>query len=932
MRPVKLTVSAFGSYLKRTEIDFARLGTNGIYLITGDTGSGKTTIFDALSYALFGSGSGELRTGGRMFRSKYAGLDDETFVELEFMYKEKPYKIRRNPEYERYAKRGGGVTVEKASELLVLPSGKNITGHLQVNNEIKELLGIDSKQFSQIVMLPQGNFMKFLMADTTEKGKIFSDIFKTHLYAELQEKVRADSRECENKIESIRGILSRSVMDIICPETSKAYEYISRLKEDQENSSYYSCELILENLNIIDAEQRKQRSDYKKQIDKVNGEIENINKDLGIHKVNENLRKNIESNKKLIEEGRARIPQLSAKLEQAEAAAKLCPELDIKCDQIKKQFPRYQEKDELTEQYSAAEKKLKTAGDKACKLREELESGREKITCINNKISKLSGDDADEIPLSEKLSSMKNKSDIISEMFSLTDQYNEESKRLEVEQKKLGLFIQKYEQCRDDYIKKEKLYDSAIAGILAEKLTDGESCPVCGSKEHPHIASKPENTPTEQQLEECREKLDEAENGKNRFREKVNSIISRINNISDNILKQNKKLAFDELAECDSIEIISQKISGIREKVTAEISETEEKLKKIREKKIRRKKLQSEAEVLRDKNSGLEKSLKQLEDELSLCRENTAVLKTKIEAIQLDYESLEQAKGEYSSLQRKRAALQRDYETAKEEFDRCMKRISQAETAVKTSAEQIDKSDIPELTVLEKRLEQCKKERNTLSAGLSNTDHIIETNNDKGKKIKSLDSDIEKMYEKYRWMKELSDLLSGRITKSDADKITLETRVQMVYFERILGKANVHLLKITGGQYELVRAGESSDGRRKTGLDLNIFDHYNDSQRDVKTLSGGESFKASLALALGMADEVQSCSGGIQMDTMFIDEGFGSLDDESLNQAVNTLNTLARSNRLIGIISHVSELKWRIDKKIIVTKDGARGSSVKIEC
>lgn len=929
IKPLKLTMSAFGSYIKKTEIDFTLFGDKGIYLITGDTGSGKTTIFDALTYALFGSGSGELRNSSSAFRSKYADIYDDTFVELEFLYNNEIYTVKRNPEYKRAKKIGeGGITKQKLSAFLTMPSGRTISGDTLVSKEISNLLGIDKNQFSQIVMLPQGSFMKFLMAGTAEKQKIFQDIFKTHLYKVLQENINNDAIKYKNEIDNQRKILCSAVNEIICPQESKAYNEISEIKGTLIESDNPAADIILENINTIKNEQLELKNIKENSLEELNKTIDNINKEIGICKTNNDLKNKIEKENNVIKKEKALLAELEKNLENAEKSAEICPKLHIQIDGLEKQFPKYDERDKLIKEYKTLEKNIQNFENEIEKEKNIIEENKNNIYKFKDELTELRDIDKTEIELNNYSNQLKNKLEGINSAFDKLKSYMQENEKLEKEQKKLKKIILEYEKFRDEFIKKEKLYDNAIAGILAEKLEENQMCPVCGSTEHPKTAVKPKSTPTEQELEESKEKFLIKENEKNICREKVNGVKVRSETILENLIDDAEKI-FDK--KITDVEYISENLQIKRDKIQNEITENNDQLKRISDKKKRRNKIEDSIKKCEEENSNIEKNIEEKEKEHKKNREKAVVLRTKIDSIKLDFDNYKSAESECSKLKRTKNSLETALKSANEKYENCKRKILDAETAVKTAKEQINSSSKSNIKELEDHLNKLNKKRGELISDLNNINHILETNNDKEKKIKNFKKNIGNKNEKYKYIKELSDLVNGKIKKLGADQITLEVRVQMVYFERIIRKANIHLLNMTDGQYELVRNLESTDKRAKFGLDLNILDHFNQSYRDVKTLSGGESFKASLALALGMSDEIQSNSGGIQMDSFFVDEGFGSLDDESLNQAINTLNSLVKSNRLIGIISHVSELKNRIDKKIIVSKDNYSGSSVKIE-
>ncbi len=928
MRPLKLTISAFGSYLDETVIDFEKLGEKGIYLITGDTGAGKTTIFDAVTYALYGTGSGDLRNNGKNFRSMYATLHHETFVELEFLYRDEVYVVRRNPEYERMAKRGDGIVPQKASELLITPDGRNITGKAKVNEEIRKIVGVDERQFCQIVMLPQGSFMKFLMADTNEKRKIFAEIFKTHFYSQLQEKIKETAKITADEIEDDKKVISRSIKEIICPETSQAYEFIAGLSELQNEDDAFSADIISEKIEIINCEQTEKRTECENLLKVIDRELEEINKNLGIQKINQELKATIEKNKEIISAKTPVLEQLKVKLEQALKNAQQVKQLEIRIAEIEKQYPEYAEKDRLTEEHKGVEKEYTSLTAKLGKLASETEDVKLLLEKYKNEIKNLEVSETAEIDLNKQFDSLERQLEKLGELSDMIAGYNDTESKHKTAQDNFNKILTAYEQERDEYQKKESLYDSAIAGILAEKLSENQMCPVCGSKEHPCIAVKPADTPSEQELEKCREQLLSAEEKKNKSRDKVSSLNEKLNILQDNIRKVSESLWS---LENGSVEEITEKSLSEKQSAEERISDVKKQLDDIKKRKVRIKEIESLIMISEEKIKSSNESVEKINAETSQLKENLVILKTRRDSILLEFENMESAKAECVKLNNQKESLNRTLAEVQAEHDACITDLNTAKTALETAENQLETTDIPETAELNLMRDEKSRKRNEIIDQISSINHITETNTGKKKSICDYAKKLEKNYEKYRWQKELSDLVNGNIKKQNVMQVTLEVRVQMIYFARIINKANVRLLKMTNGQYELVRAEDPSDNRKKFGLDLNIYDHFTQSEREVKTLSGGESFITSLALAFGMADEIQQSAGGIKIDTMFIDEGFGSLDDEALGQAVNMLASLVEGNRLIGIISHVSELKNQIDKKIIVTKNNYSGSKVKIE-
>lgn len=735
MRPLMIKMSAFGPYAGEVVLDMSKLGNNGLYLITGDTGAGKTTIFDAITYALYDNTSGGKRDA-KMLRSKYADPQTPTFVELEFVYRKKNYFIKRGPEYDRPKLRGTGTTKSPAFAELTFPDGSVVSGSKNVNEAVIKIMGIDCNQFTQIAMIAQGDFLQLLLARTEDRKVIFRKIFKTDNYNKIQERIKTDFSVVKNEYENIAGRLSGLTEQIFCTQDSEYYEEI----ENAKNGNIDTTQVISLLEKIVEDDSLKELN--------YNSEFQRVEESL-----NEAL---------------------------------------ITIDRIAEKNKLVKEYDKTSQQLSYKEEQLKS-------LKERL--------MRKNEISGL---------LNE-----------------LTD-YESKKSELETAQKTYIETSQKALIANSEYESAYKLFLDNQAGILAEKLVEGEKCPVCGSMSHPSPAKRCDEAPDEKTLRELESKrnklkLSEAEKSTRAgtLKDDVAEIEKRIYDMSSDEIK--KKLE----QGCD---ILSQ-YSGLTENMAEIMSVSEE----------------NYADELRKYNE-LDGKLKQLKKQI---------------------DSYEEA----------------DEQAENEKYQKL------AES---------------------KRILMEKKQN--LHSGIDKNKSLLESMKDRLGKLTLLEK-------RYSMMKTLDDTANGKI--AGKDKITLEAYIQTTYFDKIIARANTRLKIMSEGQYSLKRRSQAYDKSGKTGLELDVMDHSNGSVRNVKTLSGGESFMASLSLALGLSEEIQSSAGGIKLDTMFVDEGFGSLDENSLKQAMKALSDLADGEKLVGIISHVTELKERIEKQIVVKREPT-GSSIKI--
>ena len=473
----------------------------------------------------------------------------------------------------------------------------------------------------------------------------------------------------------------------------------------------------------------------------------------------------------------------------------------------------------------------------------------------------------------------------------------------------------------------QQLYLDAQAGILSETLTDGQPCPVCGSVHHPHPACKPADAPTKTQLEAYKAAADQAEAAASQASTTAGTLTGQVETSRENLCQQAQKLLHtDVLADIAPLCAESlQRTASEAEAVNAQLNALSAQLlrKAALDKGIPTK--EKLLEDTRQAHAELNKNLAAFASTLESIATRIAALRGK-----LPYKSAAEANTALRTLTTRREALETALRTAQEQHAACEKALSalngtiESYTAQLANSEEIDSQAVYTAgQVLKAKKAQLTAQKEVLAARLSANNAALANINTQLKAIGETET-------KLQWVRALSNTANGSI--AGKEKIMLETYIQMTYFDRIISRANVRLMVMSGGQYELKRRIGAENNRSQVGLDLDVIDHYNGSERSVKTLSGGESFKASLSLALGLSDEIQSSAGGIRLDTMFVDEGFGSLDEESLEQAMNALAGLTQGSRLVGIISHVAELKERIDKQIIVTKDKTGGSKAEIIC
>ena len=951
MRPEKLTISAFGPYADRTEIDFSRLGDSGLYLITGDTGAGKTTIFDAITFALYGQASGQVRDSA-MFRSKYADTATETFVELVFSYQGKKYQVFRSPEYMAPKKRGTGLTLRKAEAQLIYPDERQpVTKARDVTRAIEELLGLDYEQFTQIAMIAQGDFQKLLLAGTVQRGEIFRQIFHTGIYQQVQLKLKDAARSRYKEYDEMRRSIAQYLdgVKLRQREGTEAEEFAELKKGKFEGKLERSLEILK---SFID-QGEKRESELLKQEQEVDQKIRTMENMLHLSA----QKRNLEQKRNL---ARKQLEQLLPDLEKASGEAEKYKDADQKCEALgllirekQEQLKKYQVLEQLKKELDEIRMQLKKcrAGQEANirqeqQLHKDMEQLKKERSLLENSQLDLQKAITEKEKRTQRKAELNGLETGIREFKSLYEATKEQQKKYQAAYEKAQQQSEYYQQIFHSFL-------DAQAGILAQELKENEPCPVCGSLSHPHprMISKG-RTVTQEILDNEKIKLDKLEKisadqslEAGKLKERSNASWKQIVSSAEELLEEfqefRKETKNGNGQAGDFRTVWKQMILMInREKEQCEnlLTESDRKIREAEENTKRKQKvekllenLEKEKDMLQEKKNSCDREQAGLTTKAS---ENEKQQKNAAEEIRQAHPEAgkEVLEKEIREKQQEYIDLKENSRKMKETLERFQAEKARITSTIKTLEEQqkeigeIREDEIreqyTESTMQKTELAEKRKELFSIQSG----------NLEIFRKVQKRKEEMTKAEAEYVWMKNLSDTANGNL--NGKAKIELETYIQMAYFDRILRRANVRLMTMSSGQYELKRQEQSENRKEKAGLDLNVIDHYNGTERSVKTLSGGESFQASLSLALGLSDEIQASAGGIRLDSMFVDEGFGSLDEESLSQAVKALSSLADGHRMVGIISHVAELKDRIENKIIVTKQCSGkgvGSSIQIQ-
>ena len=1030
MKPQHLIISAFGPFADKTEISFEKLGEQGLFLISGDTGAGKTTLFDAICFALFGEVSGSNR-GIDSVRSDFALPGTKTYVEFVFSHGGKQYRVVRNPAYQRPKLRGEGVTTESAEAALYREEGGEketlMTGFTPVKNEIETLLGVDAKQFKQICMIAQGEFLKLLYADSAERGSIFRKVFHTDLYADFQKKLKEAEKEKRIDLED---------------SEKRLLQYLKQMTgEEMEKSDLFRGEELLsqQETALQAMEETLQRAE--EELAEIETELHRLEREINEGKETEQLfakaadaKENWLRQNALTEEKQAEAAYLKKQrlaldivypLEQGWKTAKATceswqkafvdhaekqkwaeeklEELSLQKQIVDAEKPKLEEKRnllrKLTEeqeryrQKEALEQELQILSQKNTALEAELSRKKEELTEQKTRWEKWQNDlsSLDKLTAEIKLQEQKTawQAERIEAMEALLAQREAirgKDAALRELARKYYAAEKKWKLAKEEADFAESLFLREQAGFLAEGLEEGMACPVCGSLHHPNKATLTDNAPTEAEWKAKKALLEAAAQERQAISEEGKGEKEKLALMKETFLAGCEKagVAAENLAmeketaeatlgkEKESLSSQRKAITSLeilqpkKEKLETDIVETEDAVAKLEERRTEQisvfQRKQGEYRLLQgqlgditairlqEKCAALRAELLQAEETESLLIESLQTQREEKERalalkIQAEKEAAEGTKAAETAEQNFQLALaengfknQDDYrlilteravlEKAEEEnrkFFLDLALLRQTAETLRRDCEQKEKKDIAALEEAKAALSQ-KKESNKLAADNARAKAAVLGNLLQNAKIEL--EKREKAAKEFLPIAELSKTANGEL--AGKDKIAFEQFVQGFYFQKILQAANLRLKDMTEGRYLLLHVQKAANKRSQAGLEVEVLDHYTGKSRSVRSLSGGEAFKASLCLALGLSDVIQAHAGGVRIDAMFIDEGFGSLDDRSREQAVEVLQKLSYGDRLVGIISHVSELKETIEKKIIVKK-GSGGSTVEIK-
>ncbi len=1002
MKPQKLTMSAFGSYADTETIDFTTLGTNGLYLITGETGAGKTTIFDAISFALFGEASGKTRDKCQMLRSDFAKEKTKTCIELEFLSNNKKYKIKRT------------LKGKSQDADLILPDGKSISGTRNIESKISEIIGLDRNEFAQIVMIAQNDFLRFLQSNTDERLKILRHIFGTESLKQFQEQLKELVKQKENERASILRDFERHKVDVYkrneqfteweaqiktdkleLLNTNKQLEEYSKQERTLAAELAVAEELCKKFANLTKLQLHLKEHDAKAE-DIANAKTCANRGEIALHRVKplvdeaqKTANNHTHAQKELIN---AQNQESLANIELQQAAKALEALLPLDRAQtafntLLKEWENETEKQNKLIILQMDHQDIVDKQDKLNKTQKELAAICDELTNLpsiekyQTEFDKISTDLKTQTDKLNKLSELQNDLTIITDKLSTLEKGQAEFEKCNLT----------FNRADEQYQRLKEVFLRSQAGIIASNLLTGKPCPVCGSTIHPSPAKLSDNSVTDESLKKAETVREDAQSKREAVSLMCNTLQGEINTMNTRFYTDIS--AFIPGTTIDMTTDLLPKLISTTQLTVTTLSErkifAEKALLELKTKTENITNKHNELNILTETlNSGIKPLLGRFIRDLSEFIPNADWETCEIELTNL----LTQTKNTVNSLTAKKDAdekvldeLSKNWTTANERNTTAKSALQAIQTLVKERAanEQKllkDRSDAQtacnivmqengfdneaqytaslvtenELLELNKQISAYEKEGEQLAWDIARLENEtvgkeqpdIEKIHAKAKTVQSKSEDLRQrrdivysrlnkttndLYElrsaaiafeenekTYAPIKQLSDIANGKDTANG--KLDFETYAQRAYFERVLCAANQRLKLMSQNRYSFLRKTDSDDGRKKTGLEIEVLDAYTGKARPSGSLSGGESFMASLSLALGLSDVVQQNAGGVHLDAMFIDEGFGSLDTETLELAMRTLSDIAGGNRIIGIISHVTELNERIDKQVHVKK------------
>ena len=910
MKPVRLTLCAFGPYAGTCTLDLSGFGSSGLFLISGDTGAGKTALFDAITFALYGETTGAYREPD-MLRSDYAIPTDTTFVELEFTHRGRTYTVNRTPEQTRAKRRGEGVTTVPGSAALTQEPDAPVTGTKAVTAAVTALLGIDARQFAQISMIAQNDFARLLNASSTDRAEILRRVFDTASYQRLGSVARTKAGEALRQAE----LANHTVVQLLAAlQPAPGSPHTGELADAQDSRDPYRAPAALDwAAEMIEADTAL-TAEQSQQLDTLDARIE--------------------AQSAAVEAAQNRAKLLSS-LDEAQAKA---AELTAQAPALNAEWePRYQE-------LSTAAASAKIARAQAEQAAAVLEKDQKTLSSTDTALAQLEPQiTACGEPNAELESCRKT--------IELAQSQQQDCQALLDDIPRLHTAQANWQRTADEYRQKQQQADAAQhssaemqralnaarAGILAQDLVDGTPCPVCGALHHPAPAAPAPSHVTEAACNKAAQAAASAAAEASKASTAAGEAKAAAQTQRDTLyartaafLARRRQHYTGPLADALTLDELQTALQAQHDSLRRGLAEMHDRMANAESRKkdlekLTRQKAQLQAQRPDQANAVEQARTAQANAEKAAAEAQTRLAEGQKNLPWPDAAAMAAARAE---TQKQRRTLQAALDAAAKSRDAFSKELAAAQSAAQTLAEQAgDTASRPDPAAQQQALTALQAERKNLRDQNQAALHRLDTNRDALTNLKKAITAAESARANAAMLDNLSKTINGNLTQKQ--KLPFEQYVQSFYFDGVVAAANRRFTRMTGGQYTL-RRRQSADIAAKTALELDVFDAYTGKTRPVGSLSGGESFLAALSLALGISDTIQESAGGISVDTLFVDEGFGTLDADALQKAIDTLTALAGSDKLVGIISHVETLQDRIPKQILVQKTKC-GSKAQVE-
>jgi exonuclease SbcC len=1040
LKPLTLTLKNFGPYINET-IDFNKFDAASLFLISGKTGSGKTTIFDGMSYALFGESSGKLRQGKEM-RSTFADPSEPTEVCLTFSHSDHIYEISRKPEQTLFKKRGAGTRVQAAKISLVVKdcNGKELreyTKRREVDQCIEELLHLDANQFAQIVLLPQGEFRTFLIANSNDKEKVLRNLFGTQLYQEVTERLKEQLKTLNKEIEKTRQTISAKLdqltWEVAKPEEATIEELLKALETEQnqrltqqsqakedlrqlekqkqakEQEKYALDELNNSFTKLAQLKEEKNKLEQQKPaLDQLRAEIKELEWSQGhqalvekmdekaalVHSYQQQLTDNEKDQSALSQQ----LQQWQQKQVEHQAQATTIEEMKKQVNKIQFQLPLFAEKEELQLEITQAAVTLEQAANQRTALQKQQQGLAEKYQKLKAIIENQVTLEKQKLMLEKQQEQWLKLAELIQQQEQLYDKMQMLKKQQTATASEQAAATKRQAELQRKVKKQKSLWAKMQISRLSLLLVEGEPCPVCGALEHPQ-QSQPHEFSLEE-IKESEEQLNATEalvQAQEQLLAKLQAQLEQLQH-SEQELVQEQKLQAEKIAAqlttikaveelpatfTTELEEVAQILAKLKIEIAdlvqelahttaaeAEINTVQDELTQLQAKITEQDTLVAEQSQAQQNRLTKEKVLSQQLPDSTL-----AEVTTKMQQLEQQLSQWETAKLEISEqltalneqqlvlknsaahLEKERQSNQKEQEALKQKLTKILansdvaldeaalrQRINELVTLENKQAElaafdkkyeqltfqltdlaaSLKNKELPELANLNDEIKELTETIEQKEAAYYKRQEKMETNAAIQKQVSALIAAIDEQWEEVTALHQLATTVNG----DNPRKTSLERYVLQTYLQGVLEVANQRLSLLTKNRYQFELNQDSGSYKNQTGLEINVYDDNAGTCRSAHTLSGGESFIAALALALSLAEVIQEQAGGVLIEALFIDEGFGSLDDEALEMAMEALETIESEGRMIGIISHVNELKARIPQQLKIKTNGNGQSKV----